>query len=324
MLLGLLPPEVEPELGSAFDCLCRPQAVRPAHCHYLVLQSGDYSVDRRFSSVADMPFHTASRTALQLYALAHGYSYLYVDVRERTVAGDRASAWMKLPLVSIASRYFDYVFVVDPDIVPGQNFTLPLRALSDRLQGAAGKIALMSGNAPSPAGSPCTGTMLFTRGVDRGGGSFEGAGGNLTRLLQHWWSAPDREPEFAAYKMKHVWEQQVIEAYLRRRTEFAGELVLVLPPALMGNPESPFMQHHWSDGSGSNAERHRKVQFGLLQALASAVATCDARPRCSELIALFVRWNHYRPVMPWALLHAGAMDGVWAGDQGGGGSSAEG
>lgn len=299
------------ELGAALDCLCFPHVVRPAHCRTLVLQSGDYAVGARTYSegIAGMPFHTASRTALQLYAAAHGYSYLYVDVRERSVALDRASAWMKLPLLRLVLRYFDAVFVVDPDVVPGLNFTTPLRALTELLAAGSGKVAVMAGNAPSPAGGPCTGAMLFR--------SAPGGSDDTERLLQHWWSAPEREPEFAATKMKHVWEQQVIDTYIRRKGERASSLVAVLPPPLMGNPDSPFMQHVWSDGSGSNAERSRKVQYGLLRALASAAASCDARPRCAELIARFARWDNYRPVVPWALLHAGGIDEQFWGVEGG-------
>jgi len=285
------------ELGAVYDCVCNPQLPRPRHCRFLVVQSGDYELERGYGTLAQMPYFTASRIAMQLYAAAHGYSYLYVDLRGRSVGADRAAAWMKLPLLRAASQYFDHVFMVDPDIGPGANFTTPLRWVADHLPRGSGKSFVFAGNAPSPPGGPCTGAMLVKSGV----------GDDTARLLEYWWSLADTSDEFLPFKTKHVWEQQVIDRLVRRKKEFASNVSVVMHPKLMGNPESSFMQHFWSDGTASGADRHAKVQRGLLEALAHSLDACGAEPHCSTLIARIASWRHYLPVVKWDDLYPGAL-----------------
>lgn len=285
------------ELGAVYDCICNPQVMRPRHCRYVVVQSGDYDVERPYHAVSEMPYFTASRVAMQLYAAAHGYSYLYVDLRGREVGVDRSAAWMKLPLLRAMGQYFDHVFMVDPDIGPGANFSTPLRWVADHLPRGSGRSIVFAGNAPSPPGGPCTGAMLVKSGVSN----------ETYRLLEYWWSLPDTSDEFREYKTKHVWEQQIIDRLVRRKKEFAGNVSVVLHPRLMGNPESRFMQHFWSDGSSSGADRHGKVQRGLLEALANSVNACGAEPHCSALIARIATWRHYLPVVKWTDVYPGEL-----------------
>lgn len=325
-------PFEDSELSAVLDCICNPAVERLKHCRYIIVQSGDYALERQYRGIEDMPFYLASQRALQLYAAAHGYSYLYVDLRDRRAGLDRAAAWMKLPLISLLGRYFDHVMSVDPDVVPGLNFTLSLRHLSDMLQPSSRssdssggetqeKAVVFAGNAPSLPGGPCTGAMLFKFGPpysvfphSRLGERVRGA----RLLLQYWWTAPDRQPdEFGAYKQKHVWEQQIIDRLVRKKTEFAGNLSIVLPPAVMGNPESAFMQHFWSEpGPNAGAERHRRVQRGLLETLALAVTTCYGGPHCAERIARIASWRYYVPVVRWGELYGGTdfPDAFWSGD----------
>lgn len=286
------------DLAAAFDCICSPQIIRPKHCKYVIVQSGDYPIEKPFAGIDEMPYYTASRISMQLYAAAHGYSYLYVDLRERGVGVDRAAAWMKLPLVSVLSRFFDSVFVVDPDIGPGRNFTTPLRWMADHIPRGSGRSFVFAGNAPSPPGGPCTGAMLVKSGVSN----------ETARLLEYWWRLPDVSDEFRDYKSKHVWEQQVIDRLVRRKAEFAGNITVVLQPRLMGNPDSPFMQHFWSDAAQSGAERHRKVQRGLLEAVAHSVTTCGGEPRCTALVTSLASWHHFSPAVRWAELYPAQLN----------------
>jgi hypothetical protein len=299
------------ELTTAFDCLCVPRAApRPPHCRFLILQSGDYALDASppFTGIGDMPFHTASRIAMQLYAAAHGYAYLYVDVRGRTAARDRAAAWMKLPAMRVLARYFDYVLYVDPDVAPGANFTTPLTGLAALLGkapaapgpgGVGGGVTSLvaAGNGPSHEGGPCTGVLLLTATPGLGGGTA------LGELLGRWWAAPDADPEFAPYKTRHTWEQHVLERFVRRRAELARNVTRVLPPAMLGNPGTPFLPHYWSDGSAE--VRRSRVQRALLEALVAAMGSCGLGERCAPLLLRIATWRHYLPVVGWGELSSG-------------------
>lgn len=301
------------ELTTAFDCLCVPrEAPRPPHCRFLVLQTGDYhpldDPTPPITGIGDMPFHTASRIAMQLYAAAHGYAYLYVDVRSRTAARDRSAAWMKLPAMRVLARYFDYVLYVDPDVAPGANFTTPLTGLAALLGRAplapgpggvgGGVTALVAaGNGPSHEGGPCTGVLLLTATPGLGGGAA------LGELLGRWWAAPDSDPEFAPYKTRHTWEQHVLERFVRRRAELARNVTRVLSPAALGNPGTPFLPHYWSDGSAE--VRRSRVQRALLEALVAAMSSCGLGERCAPLLLRIATWRHFLPVVSWGELSSG-------------------
>ena len=175
-----------------------------------------------------LKYYQAAAYSNMLYAMKHGYDFLYVGLFDNSVfPTERIPVWQRVAFLRGILPHYEYLFVLDSDAyVRVQAITVD--DVVDHFNMTNDKIFLC----PRDVGDYINiGVMLIRR-----------ASLSLS-ILEEWWAAPMVDPKLTTY-LTDTWslEQHVFNTII---TNHPDAIVVVMPVTAMTSPEGAFIRHVW-------------------------------------------------------------------------------